>query len=57
MFIIIKLNFNSVIESTLFKKYYDRGDLPIAVSFHGAVRKVINNWIILNTIKLILFYF
>jgi len=27
-------------EVNLFKKYYDRGDLPIAVSFHGAVRKV-----------------
>mmetsp|Transcript_26242 Transcript_26242/g.23107 ORF Transcript_26242/g.23107 Transcript_26242/m.23107 type:complete len:265 (-) Transcript_26242:120-914(-) len=28
------------IDTTLFKKYYDRGDLPIAVSFHGAHRKV-----------------
>jgi len=28
------------IETTLFKKYYDRGDLPIAVSFHGANRKI-----------------
>jgi len=28
------------IDSTLFKKYYDRGDLPIAVSFHGATRKI-----------------
>jgi len=27
-------------EVNLFKKNYDRGDLPIAVSFHGAVRKV-----------------
>lgn len=27
-------------EPTLFRKYYDRGDLPIAVSFHGATRKV-----------------
>ena len=27
-------------ETTIFKKYYDRGDLPIAVSFHGATRKV-----------------
>lgn len=32
---------NSIIESTLFKKYYDRGDLPIAVNFSGAVRKII----------------
>jgi len=30
----------SVADSTLFKKYYDRGDLPIAVNFQGAVRKV-----------------
>lgn len=29
------------VESTLFKKYYDRGDLPIAVSFTGAVRKIV----------------
>ena len=35
------INFsNRAIEATLFKKYYDRGDLPIAVSFHGALRKV-----------------
>jgi len=27
-------------DSTLFKKYYDRGDLPISVSFQGAVRKI-----------------
>jgi hypothetical protein len=27
-------------ESTLFRKYYERGDLPIAVSFQGALRKV-----------------
>jgi len=27
-------------ESTLFKKYYDRGDLPIAVNSQGAQRKV-----------------
>jgi len=30
-----------MIESTLFKKYYDRGDLPIAVNFSGAVRKIV----------------
>ncbi|CAK75805.1 unnamed protein product (macronuclear) [Paramecium tetraurelia] len=30
-----------MIEQTLFKKYYDRGDLPIAVNFSGAVRKII----------------
>jgi len=28
------------VDTTLFKKYYDRGDLPIAVSFHGACRKI-----------------
>ena len=28
------------LEQTLFKKYYDRGDLPIAVNFFGAMRKV-----------------
>jgi len=28
------------VESTLFKKYYDRGDLPIAVNSQGAQRKV-----------------
>lgn len=28
------------IESTLFKKYYDRGDLPISVNSQGANRKV-----------------
>ena len=28
------------VEQTLFKKYYDRGDLPIAVNFIGAMRKV-----------------
>lgn len=27
-------------EPTLFKKYYDRGDLPVAVSFVGALRKL-----------------
>ena len=27
-------------EVTLFRKYYDRGDLPVAVSFNGALRKV-----------------
>jgi len=31
---------SNVVDSTLFKKYYDRGDLPIAVSFHGASRKI-----------------
>jgi hypothetical protein len=30
----------NVAECTLFKKYYDRGDLPIAVNFQGASRKV-----------------
>lgn len=29
-----------VIPSTIFKKCYDRGDLPIVVDFGGAVRKV-----------------
>ena len=24
----------------LFRKYYDRGDLPVAVNFHGALRKL-----------------
>jgi len=24
----------------LFRKYYDRGDLPVAVSFVGALRKL-----------------
>eukprot|EP01017_Pseudomicrothorax_dubius_P039049 TRINITY_DN5942_c0_g1_i2.p1 TRINITY_DN5942_c0_g1~~TRINITY_DN5942_c0_g1_i2.p1 ORF type:complete len:257 (+),score=68.72 TRINITY_DN5942_c0_g1_i2:28-798(+) len=28
------------LESTLFKKYYDRGDLPIIVDFQGAIRKI-----------------
>lgn len=28
------------VDSTLFKKYYDRGDLPIAVNSQGAIRKV-----------------
>ncbi|EAS01970.1 parkin co-regulated protein (macronuclear) [Tetrahymena thermophila SB210] len=28
------------VEINLFKKYYDRGDLPIAVNFHGAHRKI-----------------
>lgn len=28
------------LETTIFKKYYDRGDLPIAVSFVGAQRKI-----------------
>lgn len=27
-------------EPTLFRKYYERGDLPVAVSFVGALRKV-----------------
>ena len=27
-------------ETTLFRKYYDRGDLPVAVSFVGALRKL-----------------
>jgi len=27
-------------ESTLFKMYYDRGDMPVAVSFAGAERKI-----------------
>jgi len=27
-------------DSTLFKKYYDRGDLPIVVNFSGACRKI-----------------
>ena len=27
-------------EPTLFRKYYERGDLPVAVSFNGALRKV-----------------
>ncbi len=27
-------------QQTLFKKYYDRGDLPVAVSFVGALRKL-----------------
>jgi hypothetical protein len=39
-----------VIESTLFKKYYDRGDLPVAVSFTGAVRKVFGHFM-LNIIR------
>jgi len=29
-----------MLDSTLFKKYYDRGDLPISVNFQGAHRKV-----------------
>jgi hypothetical protein len=29
-------------EATLFRKYYERGDLPVAVSFQGALRKVKN---------------
>lgn len=28
-------------EPTLFRKYYERGDLPVAVNFHGALRKVL----------------
>lgn len=28
-------------EPTLFRKYYERGDLPVAVSFNGALRKVL----------------
>jgi len=31
---------SSKADSTLFKKYYDRGDLPIVVSFTGATRKI-----------------
>ena len=27
-------------ESTLFKMYYDRGDMPITVNFNGADRKI-----------------
>ena len=27
-------------ETTLFKMYYDRGDMPITVSFNGADRKI-----------------
>jgi hypothetical protein len=27
-------------EPTLFRKYYDRGDLPVAVSFHRALRQL-----------------
>lgn len=27
-------------EATLFKKYYDRGDMPITVNFNGADRKI-----------------
>ena len=27
-------------EPTLFRKYYDRGDLPVAVNFNGALRKL-----------------
>jgi hypothetical protein len=27
-------------EFTLFKKYYDRGDMPISVNFAGADRKI-----------------
>ena len=27
-------------QPTLFRKYYERGDLPVAVSFNGALRKV-----------------
>ena len=30
----------SDVESNLFQKYYDRGDIPIVVSFTGATRKV-----------------
>ena len=33
-------------EPTLFRKYYERGDLPIAVSFHGALRKVNQKFIL-----------
>ncbi|KAM3139471.1 hypothetical protein pb186bvf_008496 [Paramecium bursaria] len=32
---------STFVETTLFKKYYDRGDLPIAVNFTGAVRKIV----------------
>eukprot|EP00357_Protocruzia_adherens_P036187 CAMPEP_0114989784 /NCGR_PEP_ID=MMETSP0216-20121206/10394_1 /TAXON_ID=223996 /ORGANISM="Protocruzia adherens, Strain Boccale" /LENGTH=244 /DNA_ID=CAMNT_0002352809 /DNA_START=108 /DNA_END=842 /DNA_ORIENTATION=+ len=28
------------VHSSLFRKYYDRGDLPLSVSFHGANRKI-----------------
>jgi hypothetical protein len=31
---------NKMLKTTLFKKHYDRGDLPIAVNFSGATRKV-----------------
>lgn len=31
---------SNISEPTLFKKYYDRGDLPIAVNSQGAHRKV-----------------
>ena len=31
---------NERLEQTIFKKYYDRGDLPIAVAFTGAQRKI-----------------
>ena len=33
-------------EPTLFRKYYERGDLPISVSFHGALRKVNQKFIL-----------
>jgi hypothetical protein len=37
---IFKTEFKSLGEQTLFRKYYDRGDLPVAVSFVGALRKL-----------------
>lgn len=43
---------DSMKETTIFKKYYDRGDLPIAVRFHGAIRKVFPyNFFYFNFIK------
>lgn len=32
-------------EATLFRKYYERGDLPVAVNFQGALRKVKCSWL------------
>jgi hypothetical protein len=37
----VRLQYRNLGESTLFKKYYDRGDLPVAVSFHRALRQVL----------------
>ena len=42
---------SSNIESTLFKKYYDRGDLPISVDFTGAQRKVVVIYTLIIIIK------